>query len=175
VKKTIKRLAIAFLFIVVAFGGCVYYFAPRPPKEAKLIQNFNECRADFEQLRDMLKADTNLTRVASWGIETRKPFFLGKPSEQIFPIDRYNKYLALLKQTGGFVATRNDGEHSDPNIVIWGWGWAGDTKHISVCWLDEQPTNQITTLDGYKGRSVYPNTVVVYRHIDQNWYLWADW
>jgi hypothetical protein len=174
-KKIIKILAIVFLFFVVAFGGCAYFFAPRPPKETKLIQNFNDHRATFEQLRDMLQADTNLTRVASWGVETRKPVFLGYPPGGNFPVDRYNKYLALLKEAGGLVATRDEGEHSDPNIVVWGWGWAGDTKHIGICWLDEEPTNQIDTLDGYKGRNVYPNTVVVYKHINQNWYLWADW
>jgi hypothetical protein len=83
VKTIFNRLAIAFLFVVVAFGGCIYYFAPRPPKETKMIQNFNEHRADFEKLRDMLQVDTNLTRVASWGVETRKPFFLGNPLEEI--------------------------------------------------------------------------------------------
>jgi hypothetical protein len=175
VKKIFKRLAIVLLFVVVAFGGCIYYFAPRPPKEAKLIQKFNEHRVDFEKLRDMLQVDTNLTRVASWGVETRKPFFLGNPPGGNFPVDRYNQYLSLFKQTGGLGASRREGEHDDPSILVWAWGWAGDTKHIGICWLDEEPTNQITTLDGYQGRSVYPNTVVVFRHIDQNWYLWADW
>jgi hypothetical protein len=175
VKKTIRILAIAFMFIVVAFGGCVYFFAPRPPKEAKLIQNFDEHRATFEQLRDMLQTDTNLTRVASWGIETRKPFFLGYPPGGNFPIDRFHEYLALLKKAGGLAAGRGEGEHADPIIVVWAWGWAGDTRHICICWLDEQPTNQIRTLDGYRGQSVYPNTVVAFKHIDQQWYLQADW
>ena len=173
VRKTVKILTIICLFLVVAFGGCVYFFAPRPPKEAKLVENFYKHRATFEQLRDMLQADTNLARVASWGIETRKPFFLGYPPGGNFPIERYNEYLTLLKKVGGFAASRDEGEQSDPSIGV--WGWAGDTRHICICWLDEQPTNQIPTLDGYRGQSVYPNTVLAFKHIDQQWYLRADW
>ena len=123
----------------------------------------------------MLQADTNLTRVATWGVETRKPFFLGNPPGGNFSVARYNKYLALLQKVGGFVASRDEGEHPDPSIVVWGWGWAGDTKHIGICWKDQLPTNQISTLDGYQGRSAYPNREVVFRHIDQNWYFWVDW
>jgi hypothetical protein len=175
VKKIFKRPTIAILIFVLVLGGCVYWFTPRPPSEAKLIQNFNEHRADFENLRDMLQADTNLTRVASWGVETRNPVFLGIPTGENFPVERYNQYLALLKNVGGFVASRDEGEHPDPSIVVWGWGWAGDTKHIGICWLDREPTNQISTLSGYKGQSVYPNREVTFRHIDHNWYFWVDW
>src|SRR6185437_4127764 len=130
VKKIIKILATAFVFVVLAFGGCAYFFAPRPPKEAKIIQNFNERRAVFEQLRNMLQADTNLTRIAGWGVETRKPFFLGNPPGGNFSVERFNKYLALLKEAGALGAGRSEGKHADPTICIWAWGWAGDTKHI---------------------------------------------
>jgi hypothetical protein len=175
VKKTIKFLAVAFLCAVLAFGGCAYFFAPHPPKEAKLVQNFNEHRATFEKLRGMLQADTNLTRIASWGVETRNPVFLGSPPGGNFPTERFNEYLALLKEAGGLLASRDEGVDSDPSIVIWAWGWAGDTKHIGICWLDKEPTNQITTFDGYKGRSVYPDRAVVFKRVDRNWYLWNDW
>jgi hypothetical protein len=177
VKKIFKFLAISFLLIVLVVGGCVFLFipSPKPPQEIKLIKNFNEHRADFEKLRDMLQADTNLTVVASWGVETTKSVVAHIPPEGNFPVERYNEYLALLKNVGGFVASRDEGEHPDPSIVVWGWGWAGDTKHIGICWKDQAPTNQIATLDGYQGRSVYPNRVVVFRHIDQNWYFWVDW
>ena len=174
-KKLIKFLAITFLFVVLAFGGCAYFVAPRPPKEAKLIQNFNKHRATFEQLRDMLQSDTNLSRFAGWGVETRNPFSLGYPTGTTFPLERFNKYLALIKDVDAMGGWRDDGTNTDLGILVWGWGWAGDTRHISICWLNEEPTNQIPTLDGYRGQSVYPNTVVVFKHIDQQWYLSADW
>lgn len=159
-KKIFKPVAITFLFVVVMFGGCVYFSAPRPPTEAKLIQNFNEHRIAFEQLRDMLQADTNLSRVASWGVETRKPFFLGYPSENNFPMKRFNQYLALLKQANGYVGVRYEENHTDVGIIVWGSGFAGDTRHIWISWMNEAPTNQAG---------------VAFKQIDQNWYLERDW
>jgi len=159
-KKNVKILGIVFLLGIVVFGGCVCLVAPRAPKEDKLIKNFNEHRAAFEQLRDMLQADTNLSRVASWGVETRQPFFLGYPSEKNFPANRFQQYLILLKQVNGYVGVRSEGNHADVSVVVWGWGFAGDTRHIWISWMNE--TNQISTMGGY------------HKHIDQNWYLTAD-
>jgi hypothetical protein len=153
-------------------GPCVYVSYTRiPPKEAELIQNFNEHRAIFEQLRDMLLADEHLKRVGFEYVETSKPFYLGYPSKEDFPKDRFNKYLALLRAAGGKVAVRSEGDHPDPGVVVWRWGWAGTTRHIGICWLDQEPTNQIPTLDGYHSPS---NDSIAYRHIDSNWYFWTD-
>ena len=171
----LKRLLVLIVLpLLLIFGGtCALIWNLTkldPPKEVVLIKNFNEHRAAFEQLRDMLLTDTNLSRVADWGIDKRKPFFLGYPSEKDFPMDRFQKYLALLKETDGKVATRGEGEHPDPAVVVWAWGWAGTTRHIGICWLDQAPTNQISTLDAFHGRL----DEWAYRHIDSNWYFWTD-
>jgi hypothetical protein len=174
VKTLVKVLAAMFIFAVLSLIVIGYFLDPKRPTENELIKNFNQHRATFEQLRGMLEVDTNLSRLADWGVETRKPFFLGYPSEQNFPIARYHEYLSLLKQVGGMAALRDEGDHPDPSILVWGWGWAGDTRHICICWLDEKPTNQIVSMVGYHGSAdAGPNGV--YRHIDQNWYIWIDW
>lgn len=163
-------------FTVVVFGGFFLYsrYTIMPPKEVKLIQDFNEHRAAFEQLRDMLLADGQVLRVANWGVETRKG--IGVPPEGNFPLNRYNQYLALLKQVGGLVAYRDEGEHPDPGVLVWGYGFAGDTKHLGISWEDQEPTNQVASLDDhYKKRMHGEEWRVVYRHIDGNWYLWTDW
>ena len=108
----------------------------------------------------MLQADTNLSRVASWGVEVRQPFFLGYPSDENFPTNRFKQYLALLEQVNGYVGIRSEGNHADVGVVVWGWGFAGDTRHIWISWMNE--TNQIPAMGGY------------HKHIDQNWYLTAD-
>jgi hypothetical protein len=146
----------------------------RPPKEAKLLRNFYEHRAAFEHLRDMLLADSNVCRVADWGVETVKPSGIGMPSEGVFPHARFNEYLEWLKQAHGLMAVRSEGSNADPGIMVWAWGFAGNTRHVGICWLDQPPANQIATLDGYAGQSHYPNRVVAHRHIDSNWYLWTD-
>jgi hypothetical protein len=159
-KKNIKLLGIIFFFGIVAFGGCVFLTLPRPPKEDKLIQIFNDHRTAFEQLRDMLQADTNLCRVARWGVETRRPFFLGYPSEANFPTNRFQQYLALLKQANGYVGVRSGGDHADVGIAVWGWGFAGNTRHIWIYWVNETPTN---------------HERVAFKQIDHSWYLVRDW
>ena len=170
-KQLIKILAIlGFLGFVLFVVVIMIMPSPRLPKEADVIGNFNEHRAVFEELRDMLIADKNLSRLAEWGVEIRKPFFMGYPFEQNFPNARFKKYLALLKECGGGVATRGEDPHPDPGIVVWAWGWAGDTRHVGICWLDEAPTNQVKSLTNYRG-NVNGDRSAVFRHIDQNWYL----
>ena len=173
-KRLLGGCLIALIAAFTLIALLVYLAMPRPPSESKLIQNFNAKRAAFEQLRDMLQADSNLRRVADWGIETSKPFYSGHASASHFPMERYNQYLALLKQAGGKVAVRNEGEHADPSILVWGWGFAGNTKHVGISWKDQVPTNQVPSLDGYHGGSQNPDRVVVFRHLDENWYRWTD-
>jgi hypothetical protein len=163
-------------FTVVVFGGLFLYsrYTSMPPKEVKLIQDFNEHRAAFEQLRDMLLADEQILRVANWGVETRKGIRV--PPEGNFPLNRYNQYLALLKQVGGLVANRDEGEHPDPGVLVWGYGFGGDTKHLGISWEDQEPTNQVASLDDHFRKRMHGEEWrVVYRHIDGNWYLWTDW
>jgi hypothetical protein len=91
-----------------------------------------------------------------------------------FPVDRYKQYLALLKEVGGIGAHR-DGSDSQPDACVWIYasGWAGDTRHLDVCWETQAPTNQIASLDDFY-RTSKPRKPV-FRHIDGDWYLWADW
>ena len=103
----------------------------------------------------MLLVDTNISRVADWGVEIRKPFFLGYPSEQNFPMERFNKYLALLKEAGGKVATRGKGEHPDPGVMVWVGGlretpdtlkFAGLIKNRPTrfpLWMDTAPSQNM--------------------------------
>jgi len=172
----VKRAAITLLLCIAAFGSSVLYIGITrvPPKESKFVQNFNAHRAAFERLRDMLEADRQLDRLGTWGVVTTRTGVAAIPPEGDFPVDRYKEYMALLKQVGGLVATREEGEHADPSIGVWGWGFAGNTRHIGICWMDQEPANQIATLDGYRSGGHHEDRKVVYRHIDANWYLWTD-
>lgn len=161
--------------LIAAIGGFFLfdYFSSRPPKEEILIKNFNKHRADFEKLRVMLLADGQLLRVAIWGVETTHGIQESPP--WIFPIDRYNQYLALLKQIGGLVAYRDEGEPPDPGVCMWGYGFGGETTHINICWQDEEPTNQVASLEEhYQKERNGDRRSDVFRHIDGNWYIWTD-
>ena len=145
-----------------------------PPKEEKFIRSFYAHRASYERLRDMLAADKQLIRLGSWGVATENHVVPSIPPEGDFPVARYSDYMALLKEVGGLVASRSEGEDADPSICVWAWGFAGNTRHVGICWMHEEPAHRIATLDGYRGGSRYPDRKVVYRHIDANWYLWTD-
>ena len=128
--------------------------------DSKMIQKFNKNRAAFEQLREMLQADPNLS---NHGVAFSPP-------------EKIERYQSLLKVVGSpSVYVWGRGTNADISFVVWGWGFAGSTEHLCLNWVNKEPTNQISTLDGYQGQRKYPNTVVVYKHIDQRWYLSADW
>jgi hypothetical protein len=172
-----KWLGIVGLFLLAAIVGAFVYldYSSRPPKEAQVIANFHVHRAAFERLRDMLEADQPVGRIAEWGIEpAAEPWRAAIPPEGDFPVGRYNEYLALLKEIGGYGAFRERGKPPVPvGIDVWGSGWASDTRHIAVCWLNKPPSNQVSSLDTFY-QTPKPRSPV-FRHIDGNWYLWADW
>lgn len=166
--KRIAAIVFSLLLLVAAL-----FFWPRssPPPESKLIANFHAHRAAFERMREMLKADSQLRRVASWGVETTTSG-IHKPPEGDFPVARYNEYLMLLRVVGAKGASQ--GERGDQAcILMWASGWAGDTRHSEVCWMGLTPDNQVSSLDDFY-RSPKPRSPV-FRRVDGDWYLWADW
>jgi hypothetical protein len=173
-KKIFKWLTGFFLLVCLLLAGLIYWQMPHPPSDAQLVQNFQAHRAAFEKLRDMLQADPHLRRVADWGVDLEDPVFLGKPTDAQFSTNRYQQYLSLLKEAGGLMASRDEGPHANPYIFVWAYGFGGDTRHISVCWLDTPPDNQVSSLDDQKIPAGSTNRPDIYRHIDQDWYLWED-
>jgi hypothetical protein len=171
----VKRVAIIVSSIAGILAILVWWLicSGGPPKEAKLIQNFYAHRASFESLRDMLQADQQLHRLADWGVDTDKG--ISRPPAGNFPIDRYNRYLALLRETGGIGAARSEGSHADPTMLLWATGFAGGAAHVGLCWMDRGPVRQVASLDQYYRDHKSPDgSGAIYRRIDGNWYLWTD-
>jgi hypothetical protein len=172
-----KRIGLLLVSAIAALC-CVFVYQfsrSKPPEEKKLIDNFYAHRAEFDRLRDMLLEDKDVLRVASWGVETTKSMG-GRsiPPEGGFPVNRYNEYLALLRETGGIGAFRGRGDHPESvSISVWATGWGSSTRHIHIYWSDHAPPNEVHSLDDYylTEKPRHP----VFRHIDGNWYLWADW
>ena len=116
----------------------------------------------------MLIEDRDLRRVAGWGVQTIKT--MGKPPAGDFPVNRYNEYLSQMKEAGALGAHRDD-EDPPADVCIWMYasGWAGDTRHLDVCWENQTPVNQVTSLDDFY-KTPKPRKPV-FRHIESNWYL----
>ena len=166
--------ALLALFVCVLTGTFLYIRSQgRPPGEKELTKNFYAHRDAYERLRTMLEADKQLLRLAGWGVETTGAVGVHVPPEGDFPVSRYHEYLTLLKEIGGTSAFRGKGEHSEMvGIGMWAAGWGGDTRHIDIVWTDREPPNLIASLeDYYRNRD---RSHPVFRHIEGNWYLWAD-
>jgi hypothetical protein len=166
----VGRVGFIYLLFAMMLGCSV-----NPPKENTFIANFYAHRSAYEHLRDMLQADRQVFRVTSSGVETANSAGLSNtPPKGGFPVERYNEYLALLKETGAKGVFRWGGEHSqDVGIAVWGSGWGGDTRHLAIAWMEHEPTNQVASLDAFY-QSPKPRNPT-FRRIDGNWYFWADW
>jgi hypothetical protein len=103
------------------------------PSNESVALRFNQKRAVYEQLRDMLLEDTSLRQVAPWGVRTATNPIAQVPPVNELTADRYQKYKVLLSDIGASGMTRSDGD--DPNIciLVWASGWAADTSHVLVC------------------------------------------
>jgi len=172
---SLKAVGIVLLCLVVVLCGLFVLAFPlsNPLKEGKIIESFHAHRPVFERLRDMLQEDKNLLRVADWGVDTTSsgPHRVQEGAD--FPINRYNEYLTLLGQIGARGAFRGRGEHPELiGVLMWASGWAGNTRHVEICWIDHEPTNQVSDLDAYY-RTPKPR-LPVFRHIEGNWYLLVD-
>jgi hypothetical protein len=122
----------------------------------------------------MMLADRQLARVAKWGIETTKSVVPQKPPDGDFSTDRYRTYIALLEETGAMGAVRAEGVQPETICaLLWASGWAGDTRHVQICWADHELAPQTPSLKEYY-RVPKPRHLV-YRKIEEHWYLSADW
>jgi hypothetical protein len=171
-----KRWVIVLLLPLVTLCGLwVYVFlSTRPPKEARLLKAFYAHRADTERLRDMLLADDQVRAVyVRSGVETTNSGLPHNPSEVNFPVSRYSEYRALLEQAGATEVFRAGEGNSEICIAVWASGFGGDTRHVNICCMDRAPANQVASLDDFY-KTPKPRHPV-FRHIDANWYLEADW
>jgi hypothetical protein len=95
------------------------------------------------------------------------------PSKVNLPANRYNQYLIQLNQINSTEVFRTGESDSEICIAVWASGFGGDTRHLDFCSLPQRPLNQVDSLEAFY-KTPKPRHPV-YRHIDGDWYLWADW
>jgi hypothetical protein len=171
----VKRAAIIFGkivggFVVLVVGG---FFALRyfmaPPSEAKLLENFYAHRSSFEQLRDMLQKDKQISRLGEWGVHIPEDG-ISKPPEGKFPVERFQQYLTLLEQAHAIGVSGDDSPHPYLSVVVWRSGFAGDSVHIAFTWTDDTVSRQVPSLeDYYRTHKAPAGKGWVCRHVDDNW------
>ena len=173
-----KRI-FAPLLLVLAVAICTLLFfreSNAPRSDEVLIKNFDDRKLAYEHLRDLFLADGKVLLIADWGVETPGSVLSVKPPVAELSLIRYDQYLALFKEIGGSVVARSEVGLPEACIYVWADGFAGETRHEAVCWLNQPPQGQVARLDEIEKRSAAANgkRTTVYRHIESNWYLQRD-
>lgn len=167
------------LFTLLVLGVCalcaIFLSSQKPPREEKIIAEFRAHRNAYETLQKMLLADDQVAAVyVEGGVETTTSGLPHRPEEVNFPEARYKDYVALLKQVGSNAAFRTAGQNPELACFgVWGAGWAGNTRHMWVYWAGRTPANQVADLNDYYQNPKRARNV--FRHIEGDWYLRADW
>ena len=172
--RVIKWVGIALVSIVALIGVILIsvYVSSIPPKESKILSDFRAHRAEYEKMRKMLHDDKGVHLVADWGVLTDDSLISKTPPDGGISAKRYQDYLALLKESGAFSVGHWD-DPPETRILVWGSGFAGDTRHVAVCWPDRELSNTMTSLEAFY-QTPKPRSPA-YIHIEGNWYIWADW
>ena len=176
--RLVRRATILGFAAAACLGVCclwVYVFpSMKPPQEESLLKAFYSNRVGYERLRDMLLADGEVRAIYTrFGVETTSSILPHPPPEVNFPSGLYNEYKNLLEQVRSLEMFRRGENNSEICISLWGSGFGGDTRHVDLCWVEHAPTNQFASLDAFY-KTPRPRRPV-FRHIDEKWYLWADW
>jgi hypothetical protein len=174
-KARLRRIIVwGLAFIALAVVAAMLWSANgAAPDEATLIARFRLDKAEYEQLRDMLLADSQLQRLADWGIQlTGSPTIVVPPSDK-FPEARYKKYMELLSKVGGLAAYRSGEPHPKPCILVHASGWAGDTKHVSICWLESEDSDPVAK-PSEKSPNSHGGRHLKFKRIEESWYLQSD-
>jgi hypothetical protein len=169
--RSFRHIVIISVFAIVVSLFIIASVTSRPPKEGKIIRDFGAHRAAYEQVRTMLSEDQGVDVVADWGIENSGSSLTKTPPDGM-PVERYREYLALLNEIGASRVERSP-EPLEVGFGVWSSGFAGDTRHVEVCWLERKPSNTEVSLDAFY-RTAKPRKPS-YVHIDGHWYIWADW
>jgi hypothetical protein len=169
----VKKIGILLLSVITALVIVllVTHLTTRPPSETKIIANFKNNQATYERLRDMLAREDKLRRIADWGVETDAG--TEEPSKARYLVGGYDEYVELLKRLNAQGASRRAGDVADPCVLVWTAGFAGDTRHRSICWLAVAPDSRIESLEVFEN-SPKPRKPS-FKHIEGGWYIWADW
>jgi hypothetical protein len=163
--KKQTSLALIFAITIISFGCGSPLDLPHKTDD-ELIKNFQEHKAEFENLLLMVLEDKDLFRVDNDWTSPEEPEKIGVSKERI------NKYRKIFKQLNiprGFYAYRKEGIYSFTSSAQ-GLGVSGSSK--GYVWSKTIPKNVIENdIDKYTEKPFTQDKYPVYRHIEGNWYL----
>jgi hypothetical protein len=127
--------------------------------DEELVRHFEENRAAYDRLRDLLVDDLSVREVAKSGVRMEDSPIHVAPPTPLISTAKYQEYMDVLKSTGGTRASRSEGQHPTICIGLVAEGWASDTRHKNICWREGPLAKD----------SPFTDTL-----IERNWYLEKD-
>jgi hypothetical protein len=163
-RKVPRKLKI-FLLIVMSLVLIKYVFF-RAPSEAQMLARFHEHKADFEQLRSMLKQDKKIMEIGPDWIRSQDWDLPDNPEQVGISKQRLAQYHNLMNKIG----VTNVGGSKNSNYVqfdVFGGGFADTTWGIGYAWSKKPPRNIV--------KSAYHTMPIrdgrVHSLIEGNWYI----
>ena len=149
---------------IVTAAAAIIRSRPNPhviagTNDDELVRRFEENRAAYDRLRDLLVDDVSVRDVGKSGVQMEDSPIHVAPPTPLISTARYQEYMDLLKSTGGTRASRSQGLHPAICVGVTAEGWAGDTRHKNICWREGSLAKD----------SHFTDTL-----IESNWYLEKD-
>jgi hypothetical protein len=170
-KRILFSLAVASSAVIILIGvlSWIVRIGMTPPSDQKLLANFEDHEAAFNELIEMLKADQDLIRVDEDWTNPENPEIIGISAGRI---GTYRRLLREPRVPRGF---RSEGFMYEVDFFYWMIGAAitSDTSK-GYAYRTGPPIYLLNSLDGYQPPD-RDETVRVYRHICGNWYLFYEY
>lgn len=162
-----------FFLIVLAHFLLTSCFRPSPPSDELLIETFGSNRNDFETLVRMIDKDTNET--ALYEVDKRYTMY---NSDEKGTIDeqRRQEYLALLAKLNMLSIGISTGRERSFVITAYAKGFSPEGgvykgyEYFPNGFPARRMSSLVQSLE-YTPQIYKPGTLL-YRKIDENWYLW---
>lgn len=154
---------VTFVLTVLAAVAVLYLLFDRPPSQAKMLANFRQHRARFEELRTMIQHDRNVTTIG--------PDWVTAAYEdgRYLPTDVSSQRLALYRsrlKTLGF--SRIDNYHGCVQLEQFGGGFTDTTWGIRYFWSPVPPSPLVASAYHQVPRRDHRH----FTRIGGNWYLY---
>ena len=169
--KRFSKLKIfaSVVLIVVA----VHYIFFRAPSEAQMLTKFHQHKAEFEQIRLMLKHDKNVETIGNDWVTAKYGDKDGNQPDGVdlheLPLNitqsRIKLYRLRLKKLGFSRVDSNDGT---VHFGEFGGGFADTTWGIGYIWSAKPLTPLVKS--AYYARPARDHWV--FSHIEGNWYMY---
>lgn len=160
--KNKKRIFVFFIAILIV----TFYIRSRAPSEARMIANFREHKAQFEQLRLMIQQDKRVRSLSSGWLSDQNMNSTDDPMSLGISKQRWARYQSLLKSVGAdSISNRNN----YIRFYVFGGGFTDTSWSIGYAWSAEPPPIMVESAYWHKPTM---RDKIYHSRIENGWYIY---